>query len=52
MSYIFSFFSAESTKIRLFQAYFIKIIVSRDSSMKEFELKFSKFCFFSAFKSQ
>ena len=32
--------------------FYKKIIVSRDSSMKEFELKFCKFCFFSAFKSQ
>ena len=36
----------------LFQSYFVKMIVSRDSSMKKFELKFSKFCFVTAFKSQ
>ena len=45
-------FSAESTKMRLFLSYFVKKIVSRNSAMKKFELKFFKFCFFSAFKSQ
>ena len=46
----FQFLLAESTKIRQFQSYIVKKIVSRNSSTKKPELKFYKFCSFSAFK--
>ena len=48
----FQFLLRRKNKDQTVSSYFIKMIVSRNSSMKKFELKFSKFCFFSAFRSQ